>query len=501
VASLKSNIVANYVSQIYVTLIGIVVVPMYIRYMGAEAYGLVGFFAMLQTWFLLLDLGLTPTIARETARLNGGAIDPLSYRRLFRALEGVFIAVALIGGGAMFASAGYIASDWLQVARLPIGSVVTSVQLMAISVALRWIGGLYRGVIGGAEHLVWLGWYNSLLGTLRFVGVLLVLEFVGTTPLIFFGFQAIAALLELTGLTLKVYSILPSIPPGKRAPWSWAPLRPVLTFSLSVAFTSSVWILVTQTDKLVLSKLLPLAEYGYFTLAVLVASGVMIIAGPISGAIMPRMVKLQALGDHASLIRLYRQATQLVAVIGGAASITVAFSAEQLLWVWTGDRHLASQAAPILVLYVIGNGILAVSGFCYLLQYAKGDLRLHVIGNVGFIVLLIPSIVWATSEYGAVGAGRVWLAMNVIYLFFWVPIVHRRFDVRLNRAWFSEDIFGILFVSTISAYVLFSNMPRVEQRWWLAGEIFLFGGFVAIAGAVASSNVRARVTLWIGKKT
>ena len=106
--SLKRNILANYASQIYVTLIGIVMVPLYIKYMGAEAYGLVGFFAMLQAWFNLLDMGLTPTMARETARFHGGATDALSYRRLVRALEGVFLTIALAGGVAMFTASGYI---------------------------------------------------------------------------------------------------------------------------------------------------------------------------------------------------------------------------------------------------------------------------------------------------------------------------------------------------------------------------------------------------------
>ena len=32
-------------------------VPLYVRYMGVEAYGLVGFYAMLQGWFMLLDMG------------------------------------------------------------------------------------------------------------------------------------------------------------------------------------------------------------------------------------------------------------------------------------------------------------------------------------------------------------------------------------------------------------------------------------------------------------
>jgi hypothetical protein len=42
--SLKRNILASYASQIYVTLVGILVLPLYLKYMGAEAYGLVGFF-------------------------------------------------------------------------------------------------------------------------------------------------------------------------------------------------------------------------------------------------------------------------------------------------------------------------------------------------------------------------------------------------------------------------------------------------------------------------
>ena len=89
--SLKKNIFANYISQIYVTMISIVIVPLYIKYMGADAYGLVGFFSMLQAWFNLLDMGLTPTMARETSRYRGGAINALDYRRFIRALEGIFL--------------------------------------------------------------------------------------------------------------------------------------------------------------------------------------------------------------------------------------------------------------------------------------------------------------------------------------------------------------------------------------------------------------------------
>lgn len=494
--SLKKNILANYVSQIYVTLIGIVIVPMYIKYMGAEAYGLVGFFAMLQAWFLLLDMGLTPTMARETARFRGGATDALSYRRLVRALEGIFVIVALVGGGAMFFASAYIAHDWLQASHLAIDEVQIAIELIALIIALRWMGGLYRGVISGSEQLVWLGGYSAFIATLRFVGVLLVLHFVGTTPTLFFGYQLGIAVLELIIFLLKAYHLLPVISIGERVVWSWTPLKPVLKFSLSIAFTSSVWVLVTQTDKLVLSKILPLAEYGYFTLAVLVASGVMVISGPVSGVIMPRMAKLEAEGDHDGLIRIYRQATQLVAIISGASSITIAFCAEPLLWAWTGDKLLAHNAAPILQLYAIGNGILAVSAFPYYLQYAKGNLRLHLIGNALFVVLLIPAIIWAANQYGAVGAAYVWLAMNVIYFVAWVPLVHHHFEKGLNIKWFSLDVLAIYLSASLASYGLFMIMPTSDNRWWQFGYIGIIGLLVILAGTLASSLFLTKVKQW-----
>jgi len=495
--SLKKNILANYISQIYVTLIGIVIVPLYIKYMGAEAYGLVGFFAMLQAWFMILDMGLTPMMARETARFRGGATDALSYRRLVRALEGIFIIVALVGGGAMFAASTYIAHDWLKASYLPINEVQTAIELMALIVALRWMCGLYRGAISGSEKLVWLSGYNIFIATLRFVGVLAVLHFIGTTPTLFFSYQVGVAIVELIILLFKAYSLFPTIAKGKRIAWSWGPLKPVLKFSLSIAFTSSVWILVTQSDKLVLSKILPLAEYGYFTLAVLVASGVMMISSPISGAIIPRLVKLEAEGKNGDLICLYRQATQLVAVIAGATSITVTFCAEPLLWAWTGDKILAFHASPILILYSLGYGILAVSAFPGYLQYAKGDLRLHLIGNMLFVVFLIPSVIWAASQYGGVGAGYGWLVINLIYFIAWVPLVHHRFEKGLNIKWFSFDVLAIYLSVSVVSYGLFMIMPITNNRWWQFCYIGIMGLIAILAGVLASSSFWTKVKKWL----
>jgi O-antigen/teichoic acid export membrane protein len=495
--SLKRNILASYATQIYVTLVGILILPMYLKYMGAEAYGLVGFFTMMQAWFNLLDMGLTPTVARETARFRGGATDALSYGRLLRALQLIFFAVALLGGGAMFVLSGYIADGWLKVQTLPLAQVKIALQLMAVGVALRWMSGLYRGCISGSERLVWLGGFNAFIATLRFLGVLPVLIWVGHSPAIFFTYQLLVAVFELACLAAKSHSLFPGVPAGQQLGWSPTsllhPIKPVLKFSLTIAFTSSVWVLVTQTDKLVLSKLLPLSDYGYFTLAVLAASGVMMISGPISGALLPRMARLQAVGDEAGLISLYRNATQMVSVIAIPACMMLALFAEQVLWAWTGDAQAAMQAAPILRLYALGNGLLAMAAFPYYLQFAKGDLKLHLIGNVIFVLVLIPSLVLATWTYGAVGAGYAWLGSNAIYFFLWVPMVHRRFVKGLHAQWLLRDMGATVCLTVAAAAVASGLVQWPQDRLSVAIGIAAVSLALLAIAAVGSSWVRETI--------
>lgn len=473
--SLKKNILASYATQIYVTLVGILILPLYLKYMGAEAYGLVGFFAMLQALFNLLDMGLTPTMARESARYRGGAISLLDYRRLARALEGVFAAVALLGGVLLFMLAQPIADRWLNASRLPLQEVTQALQLMAGIVALRWMCGLYRGIITGAERLVWLSGFNSFVATGRFVLILPVLMFVSASPLVFFSFQLGVAVFEIAGLAWMAYRLLPPIPAGGRIRWQWASLKPVLKFSLSIAFTSSVWVLVTQADKLVLSKVLPLADYGYFTVAVLVAGGVMIVSNPISSALLPRMTRLQAEGKHDALVAVYRQATQLVTVTAIPVALVLIFFAPQVLWAWTGNEDLVQRAAPVLSLYAIGYAFLAVGAFPYYLQFAKGNLRLHLIGNLLFVLLLIPSVIWAATHYGMEGAGWAWLVSNGIYLLVWTPLIHRKFSPGLHAGWLLVDIVRPMAMPLTAAALVAHFMHWSVGRIELAMQLLATG--------------------------
>ena len=495
--SLKLNVIASYTSQIYLIFISIAILPFYIEYMGAEAYGLVGFFAMLQGLFNLLDFGLTPTISRQTAQYNAGKESALGFRQLFRALSLIFLVIAVIGGGVLLSLDNYIAAQWLNLESLSVKDVLFCLQVMAISVALHWMAGLYRGVISGFEQIVWLSVVNSIIATLKFPGVLLYMYFYGFNIKSFFVFQLILALIEFAILMIKTYLLLPK--PSLQEPigWSIKPVKPLLGFALTIAFTSSVWVLFTQLDKFVLSGILPLAEYGYFTLAVLVAGGVIQLSAPISSPIMPRMARLEAEQQYDQLRQVYLDATQFITVIVVTAGIVLAGVAKPVLYAWTGDVELANQAAPVLQLYALGNAVLALSAFPYYLQYAKGNLKYHLIGNIISVLILIPAVVWAATHYGAIGAGWVWFLMQLFYLIFWVSYIHIKIEPNINWIWFKTFLPSIL---TVSIFVLMLA-PWIEysgNRFIILFKIIAISScsvFVAMLSSTRVLNI-LKVRLW-----
>lgn len=494
--SIKHNLVANYVSQFYVMGIGVVMAPVYLSYMGREAYGLIGFFTVMSAWFQLLDIGLTPTLTRETARFRGGAINANTLRSLLRALELIFGAVSVTGGAAMVILSRQIATHWLNVEHLSVNSVAMAIALMGMTIPLRWIAGLYRGVVNGFERQVWLGGYNIVIATLRFVGVLAIFKTVGAAPEHFFAYQLALAAIELSGLAVMTYGLVRR---GSAAheKFSWKPFLANLSFSLTIAITATVWLAIMQTDRLVLSKILTLSAYGVFSIAIVAAATVTALGAALGQAVLPRLTKLVAENNAAATASLYHNATQITCVVAAPVVAVLTFFAKPVLMAWTGKPDIVHQAAPILCLYAIGNGIASLYAFPYFLQYAKGNLRLHLIGNVIQVVFLVPLIVLAAKRYGPVGTGAVWALSNGLYFLIYAPVVHARFFPGIHWKWIFQDILAIIIPVTAAGWLLSLALPWPHGRLAMFVEASALGLLLLMVAGLASTAVRTTLLAFL----
>lgn len=488
--------IASYAAQIYVALASIVTLPVYLHFMGSEAYGLVAVFVMLQGWLQLLDMGLSPTLARETARLRAGAVAGADVRRLLHRLEAVFAAIAIALALGVNLSASWLATHWLHLEQLPVATVATCLALMAPALALRLCSGLYRGAVSGLERIVWLSGFNIGIATMRYALVIPWLLFVSPGPIGFFAFQLAVAVVEIVVLRVQCTRLLrdgshphaPNAPPRS--------LRTILWFSLSIGFVGSLWSLITQVDKLLLSKLLPLADFGYFSLAVVAASGVGLAAGPITQALSPRLVHLHAAGQQRELFALYRRATELIAVIVAATATILICFPEAVLWVWTGRDDLARRTAPTLALYAAGNGVNAVTSMTFFLQYALGDLRLQVRGLILMLLILLPSLLWATMRYGMAGAGGAWFGVNLAYLLIWTAVIHHRLAPGLHRAWLFGDVARILVPTLLFGLAMRSVWTLPATRMPLALALVAMGIATLAVALAAAPSARALAFGW-----
>ncbi len=145
------NLLAGLGGSLWTALVGLAVIPFYVRYLGLEGYGLIGFLATAQAVIQILDLGLAATINREVARGTGSG-DLVQARTLLHTLAAIYWVVAGVIAVAIALLSPVVAGHWLRADGLAADGLTGVVILMALVIACRWPGQLYQGVLIGTAH-------------------------------------------------------------------------------------------------------------------------------------------------------------------------------------------------------------------------------------------------------------------------------------------------------------------------------------------------------------
>ncbi len=463
---------------------GIAFAPLYIKYLGMEAYGLIGVFTILQAWLALLDMGMTPTLNREMARYTAGAHTDKSIRDLLRTLEVVCFAIAVLIGVGVWLLSTWLGANWLRAERLPAGAVVEAISIIGFVIALRFVESLYHGAIVGLQKQVWLNVAVSGLATLRWAGAVMVLAWISPTIRAFLLWQCVVSVVATAVFVFAVYRHLP--PSEHSAKFSLFQLQSVWRFASGMMATTLLALLLTQIDKVILSRLLSLEMFGYYMLAWTVAGALYLLTGPITQAYYPRFTELITRGDTPALAGAYHQGAQLVSAFVAPAAFMLMFFGKNLLVLWTGNAGLSDNVAPVLILLALGtmlNGLMHVPS---MLTYAYGWPGFTVRVNAVAVMVLMPAILWVTPRYGAIGAAWIWVALNVGHVIISIHFMHRRLLPGEKWRWYGVDIGAPLAAAVLMAGAFRYLQPEVISRpaellWLVAAGIIT----TAVAAFVA----------------
>ena len=124
-------------------------------------------------------------------------------------------------------------------------------------------------------------------------------------------------------------------------------VRHTYRFAAGITVITAAMLGLTQLDRIVLSRLVSLDEFGYFVVAALVGYGLTALARPVFTATYPRFSALAASHDAPGLKHVYRRAWQLMMMLVVPAAAVIAAFSSDLLFVWTHSRTVAHVAGPI----------------------------------------------------------------------------------------------------------------------------------------------------------
>ncbi|NCX94098.1 MAG: polysaccharide biosynthesis protein [Gammaproteobacteria bacterium] len=495
--SVQKNTVVNYVGRVYASLIGILILPFYFHYLGAAAFGLVSLFTVMQALLQILDMGLAPTLAREVAHHRHQPDCGEYLHTLLHSLEVIFlgITVAILAG--IILMSPWIAHHWLKVEGLSYSEVIMCISIMGGMITFRWFSDLYRSGVLAWEHQVWFNVANISMMTLQYLGGYALLRWVTHRPLYFFEYQLMVAGLDALVFGGYFYRLLPSSSSAFHV--SFKAVKRVLPFAGGLIYTFALWVILTQVDKIVLSHLLPLSTYGYFALVVAITGGITQLSGPLTQAILPRMTALLSQHRESEMLNLYRAATQTMMLLVFPIAGVIAVFGSTVIQVWTKNPEAAAWGGPILFWYALGSAVSSVLGFPYYLQYAHGNLKIHVVFNTFAALIAIPAVILAALYGGALGTGMAWFLIQILSFITLPFIVHRCFAPSLQFKWFSQDILPILSILILTLLCLkmlhfdFNLLSRSQAFIVLAA--FTVGVFIMsiLASSVGRDFLKKKV--------
>lgn len=478
--TLKRNFAVGLLASVWSAILGLAMVPLYLKYLGMESYGLIGFFTTTLAILSLLDMGLSPTINREVARFSALG-EQNKAAKLLHTLSIVYWFMALFIVVVIIIVAPYISEHWLKSEQLDSNTISSVIMLMGLVAACRWPIGLYQGALMGAQRQAVSSTINIIMSTLGSFGAFIVLAFISPTIQAFFIFQAFSGIIYAISMRFAAWRIIGRISSMK---FDLNEFKRIWRFSAGMGAISIVGLVLTQLDKVMLSKMVSLAEFGHYALATVAVSSLAILIMPLFNVVYPRLSALVATGDKEKLTNTYLLATRLLATVLFPIAMLLVIYSEDLVFIWTGRSEVAKSVAPVISLLAIGSALHGVMYMTYALQLAHGLARLALTISIILVIILFPLIIIFVLKFGALGGAMAWLLLHILYLFLGTWLTHRKVLKGLGQRWLFIDVGIPLLISVVIGAASYQLTQSMTNTIYLKLTIGLISALVAVVFSV-----------------
>jgi hypothetical protein len=409
-SSLTKSILHNLFFNIWQAGLLLILLPIYIKILGLESFGLIGFYLIWITIFGILETGFSSTILREFSWLAAKKKKNTKIFYLFRSAEIFYFSLIFFICLILSILVFFFGKDFFKSNTLDPEIIHQTLILMIFSLACSVPLGLYAGGLRGLNKHQQCSFLLALFATVRGLGCVIILLYIKSDIRIYFIYLIIinsAQLLVFRWLLLKSF-----IKCNYFNKFSFNPLKSIKNYFTGIIFCTAISIVISQSDKLILGKITSLENFSLYTISWTVASALSLLVGPIISIYSNKITALISSKENKALVKNFKLLSQLTNILILSPAIVLIFFSKQALLVWTGNPFISENAAPILSVLVIGMLLVNCSYPSLTFLYSKNRIKEVVKLNL-ISLIFIPFQIFAIKYYGIAGAAYIWLFYGI----------------------------------------------------------------------------------------
>lgn len=476
----KINLIINFLGNFWVALINIIFVPVYLKYIGTEGYGLIGIFTSLQIMLSLLDAGLSITLNRELARLTALPEEQHKIRSTIRTLEIIYWGVSLLIGLIAIVLSPFMARYWVNPKDLSIETIQYAFILLSISLTFQFPIGFYSGGLLGLQKQIALSSIKIFFSTLRSVGALIIFVFISNSILVFFAWTLFVTVVWAIVLWRVVWYLLPkSTNTATAIKFDKSILSNIMGFAASMSGISIVAALLTQTDKFILGKMLSLSDLGFYSFSQTYGMAICSLIVPTFYQILfPKFTQMIEINDE-TLYSFYLDSCQKLSnllfpiIIFAFALSDIIFG---FLYKIDENKEMGAFLFATFLSVALINSTLHLP-YNLFVAYGKSKYVFYLYLKIFAVFSLLLYV--GTLFFGMIGAAVANLLLQVIYLILLIQLINKHLNFPPVLEWYKKVVFvpfliiGMIFLISNTFIYSATSIVRI-----LINSVILIGIYV-----------------------
>lgn len=430
---LGKNIVFNLSGQLLLIVLSLVAVKFMFRELGADSLAIIlGSLTLATILSSTLDLGISSLTVREVSA--HATAEPDYIRRLVGTASLFYWATFILLAVAVYLLAPLIVDRWIHLATLD-GAVATkTLRVLGIASLAALPRSLYTGVLRGLERMEFNNGIDVAVTALQQLGTLVILALGGSLLLIAFWFAACFV----AGMVAYVVVVAQFLGWRVLAPsFSREVVRRNLSYAASMFIVSAVAPLHLQADRLLVSKLLPFANFGFYTTASRLVGAGSLPTSAVAQAALPSFSSLVKANDGATLRTQYRKLQDFLCFGAVVVFAGIAFTALPLLSA-VFNRDVAETLFWPTILICVGSYLNATVQLPFMVALAMGRPMIVAKTNVLGLFVVLPAAAALTYFIGMTGAALTLAVLDLWIYAYMMPRICAECLQTSVWAWYSH---------------------------------------------------------------